>query len=738
MRKCNAGTCDHLEKSTPAAGTASQAFSNTTLQEVRDHTTRVHSTHSTESDGLATPLGVMKRQPSPPPHPRLAGKTALVVAGRPGPLIGELTTSLLQHGASVTLAFRHAHDARIFINNIRKRLPKEATARLNSSGTPVNLASLDSVKQFTSSVNSIEQSVDLLLLHAGDGYNGKRRWYTKEGIAGQAQVGFLGPASLLHLLQPKLASSHTTIILTSSPMHRLGKVDSIDELLYTWGAGNPAATEVALLVYTHQLAQMLKYDGVNAAAVDVGLLREQPLAGSYLRKLPPLHQILQLLLPSAHDAAHLLTSVAEYLETGSTMDAKRTTLQQQHQVQQQQAAEARGEGPGLLPPYAEQVETAHAGPDSGANAYEHELPAGRKAAAAAAEQQQVGRAAAEQQQNEGTKSGEAEGRTFLQADQVRANAGFVTDTPAARAGEVAGELAQTAEESAKGVLGRQQQQPGTGQQGGEGAEGGGTPPPNVLPEAPAGAGFVTDTPAARAGEVAEDLAHIATKGVEGLTNQQQEQHQGSKWQGGMLAEAPAGEVGGTEQQQQREVPEAAAEGGSSSRDSFKEGMAPEEQQRPQAQEDESKQVQHRQPQHVQPSTAKNFRYFSRGLLATPLLTYVDHSGRSNWLTRTLSHLTYPFYQLTSATIINSAILLDWPVRAWLLAPAGLLSVWTKKVLGMRAATVMSQLQRGVPGVVGVPKNGVPEWVEVTPSALVTDEQLGQALWQVVDAHVASD
>lgn len=40
-------------------------------------------------------------------------------------------------------------------------------------------------------------------------------------------------------------------------------------------------------------------------------MREQPLAGSLLRKLPPLHQVLPLLLPSAHDTAQLLASVAE-------------------------------------------------------------------------------------------------------------------------------------------------------------------------------------------------------------------------------------------------------------------------------------------------------------------------------------------------------------------------------------------------------------------------------------------
>lgn len=40
-------------------------------------------------------------------------------------------------------------------------------------------------------------------------------------------------------------------------------------------------------------------------------MREQPLSGSLLRKLPPLHQLLHLLLPSAHDTAQLVASIAE-------------------------------------------------------------------------------------------------------------------------------------------------------------------------------------------------------------------------------------------------------------------------------------------------------------------------------------------------------------------------------------------------------------------------------------------
>jgi hypothetical protein len=141
------------------------------------------------------------------------------------------------------------------------------------------------------------------------------------------------------------------------------------------------------------------------------------------------------------------------------------------------------------------------------------------------------------------------------------------------------------------------------------------------------------------------------------------------------------------------------------------------------------------------------RYISRGLLAAPLLTSLDHAGRASWVTRVFSNLTYPAYQLTSSSVIYSSMLLDWPARAWLLGPAGVATGWTKAVFGSRAASVMAMLQRNVPGVEGVHNGAVggggggvkrggaaaaAQWVEVAPAGLVSNEALGQQLWQLVN------
>ncbi len=76
-------------------------------------------------------------------------------------------------------------------------------------------------------------------------------------------------------------------------------------------------------------------------------------------------------------------------------------------------------------------------------------------------------------------------------------------------------------------------------------------------------------------------------------------------------------------------------------------------------------------------------YYSRGLLAAPLLTSLDLAGSSNRLTQLLSSLTWPWWRLAAGSAITAAQLLDWPVRAWLLAPAGLVTGWSQKLLGSR-------------------------------------------------------
>jgi hypothetical protein len=84
----------------------------------------------------------------------------------------------------------------------------------------------------------------------------------------------------------------------------------------------------------------------------------------------------------------------------------------------------------------------------------------------------------------------------------------------------------------------------------------------------------------------------------------------------------------------------------------------------------------------------------------------------------------------------AASLADWPVRALLLGPAGALPslVFALGPVGAWATRLASQLQGLVPGVVGVPADAPPAWVEVSPSGAVLDDKLGWRLWHLVQGY----
>lgn len=98
-------------------------------------------------------------------------------------------------------------------------------------------------------------------------------WHStlKSGFTGTAvQVGFLAPATLLRLLEPKLGACGTSVLLTTTPLHRLGQLDDAEYMMTTWAGASAADTQLALLAYARQMAQHLAGQGMTVAAVDMG------------------------------------------------------------------------------------------------------------------------------------------------------------------------------------------------------------------------------------------------------------------------------------------------------------------------------------------------------------------------------------------------------------------------------------------------------------------------------------
>lgn len=205
------------------------------------------------------------------PAQALAGKHVLVVSHRPTELVQQLALSLSSAGAHVTLALRHAQDGRCLV----KRL---SSPGITSSVAPLNTARLVSVHDFAAAINNSGQLLDLLIVDSWDLHaagSKDRRWYTPQGVSGKAQVGmrtagenapssvrlhphtpplhmpsllpqtgFIGPAVLLHQLQPTLAANGTAMLLTASPIHRRATLENLQDTLTSWSSSSLAATQV--------------------------------------------------------------------------------------------------------------------------------------------------------------------------------------------------------------------------------------------------------------------------------------------------------------------------------------------------------------------------------------------------------------------------------------------------------------------------------------------------------------
>jgi hypothetical protein len=581
-------------------------------------------------------------------------------------------------------------DGHMFTKKLQKHLTPEAEQLLNSTACPVNFASQSSIRQFASAINASDEPLDLLVLHTVESTLVGRRWYTQEGTAGTAQVGFLGPATLLRLLEPKLSACCSSILLTTSPLHRLGQLDDCQHMVTSWASANVPHTQLALLAYTRQLAEKMGRQGLTVSAVDIGPVREQPLAGSLLRKLPLLHQFLHLLLPSAHDTAQMVASIAADMltETGQASAGPAAAgADGSQEVRLEELGRAGAEDDTLLG--GDTVDGATASETSeGAHPGSRGVATGGDAGIAAGPEPSAARDASKVPDSISTGAGAQPKVLVGSAGVALPPAATADESTSFQAGEALGAdikllemLMQQEEGEAAATSTEPKQQPRTA---GAGQVGEVTGDSNI----PA---FEEDKALAASSRHAEAPAGALEDSSMG--NRVDTQHQGHKEarqeRSGVLQ--GMGAIAAAKEETGAPLADVAASG-----------------------------------------ARKSFRYLSQGLLATPLLTSVDHAARDSWLTRVLSSITYPLYQMTAGSIVRGSILLDWPVRAWLLAPAGTVSRWGKTLLGQRAARLLSQLQRGVPGVEGVPQSCYPQWVEVTPAGLVMDDRLGASLWQLVE------
>lgn len=143
----------------------------------------------------------------------LSGKLAIVTGANTG--IGfETARSLAKHGCAVVLACRDPQAAEDAVERVRAE--KSAAGAL-CAALPLDLASLESVRNFARTIGASHRKVDMLILNAG--VFGLPFTTTRDGYETTFQVNHLAQFYLVLLLRPLLVTG-SRVVFVSSESHR--------------------------------------------------------------------------------------------------------------------------------------------------------------------------------------------------------------------------------------------------------------------------------------------------------------------------------------------------------------------------------------------------------------------------------------------------------------------------------------------------------------------------------------
>jgi len=232
----------------------------------------------------------------------MEGKIVVITGGNSG--LGKATaTALANAGAKVILACRDALKAHAAIDEIQAGSPNADVEFM-----PLNLADLNSVKQFALLFQSKYDRLDVLINNAGVIF--LRKQLTEDGLEAQFGINHLGHFLLTMLLLDTLKKSAPARIITvSSAMHYIGRID-FSSLYGESGYGPTTAygqSKLANILFTQELAERLRDTGVTAyclhpGAVSTNLFGDMP---------KPLRKIADLVLTSAEKACQTSVYLAQ-------------------------------------------------------------------------------------------------------------------------------------------------------------------------------------------------------------------------------------------------------------------------------------------------------------------------------------------------------------------------------------------------------------------------------------------
>ena len=233
-------------------------------------------------------------------------KTVVITGANRG--IGRATAvALARQGAQVVLACRTLQSALSVVDEIRG-IDQAPEARC----IPLNLASFRSVRDFSETLLSENNAIDVLVNNAG--VMPMQRAFTDDGFELNIGVNYLGHFLLTQLLLPLLQKpSRSRIVHLSSVMHRVGRInfDSFRNASnYCW-ASSYAQSKLANLLFSNELSRRVAGTGVVSNAVHPGVV-----GSGIVRGMPSLVQrLFSMVALSPDQGAHtslMLSSDPEF------------------------------------------------------------------------------------------------------------------------------------------------------------------------------------------------------------------------------------------------------------------------------------------------------------------------------------------------------------------------------------------------------------------------------------------
>ncbi|XP_066595965.1 retinol dehydrogenase 14 [Prorops nasuta] len=212
---------------------------------------------------------------------KMNGKTVLITGCTSG--IGlETARDIAQRGAKVIMACRNVDSA----NKIKDTLIKE-TKNPNIIVRQLDLASLQSIRDFAKQINEEESRLDVLIHNAGTAETFTRR-VTKDGLEMTMGTNQYGPFLLTHLLIDLLKRSKPSrIVIVASFVYHFATLNLNNPNPVR---GFPAylyfVSKYANIVFSLELARRLEGTGVTANClhpgfVDTGIWKNVPIPLSW-------------------------------------------------------------------------------------------------------------------------------------------------------------------------------------------------------------------------------------------------------------------------------------------------------------------------------------------------------------------------------------------------------------------------------------------------------------------------